>query len=367
MAAVQLSGVWGINLSGRFGPYQDSNGNLWIFGGTGTAGNNRAWKSSDGGVTWGTYYNAAGLFGDLEDVIFDAAGDKAYLLRLSSGQLYIYPFTLSTHTYGSEIYSSGSRPTVGTDVNNKSPAFLTRRSTGEFVVFYQGPTHSSMGSSYRSVYYARCSAAGVWSAGVEVDAGGAVNYDCKEACLGASNRVHMLYTHSSLNLLHRSLDSTNTFAGPDTLGGSLPTAYCYSIYYDATLGKVVANESGTVYRGTSSATPGWATDTGLGFSGNVSTACTVAFLYEPTDAKLYAFYRDASSDDVYQNSAPDSGTTWGTPAQQDVCTAVNGISVGLITDAIGVVFNDSGVYFDKLVLSSPVPPVTANEEFFALL
>lgn len=340
MAAASISSIiWPtVGPGGRFGPFQDSNGDLWVVG-VSSAGELRSVISTDAGATWETYYGLTGVTRNPTDCVFNSKNDVIYVTCVQGTTIYIYSFTISTTTWA-EIYSSGTRPTVALDVNNKSPVFLTRRSSGEFVVFYQGPTHSNMGSAYRSVYYARCSAAGVWSSGVEVDAGGATNYDCKSACRGELNRTHMFFASalSGAPATHRSLSSANALDTAGSVGGyTNANIDYYTAYYDAFLGKIIWGmpSLGYIYRATSGAGPTWTLDTNTPTNLTEPNVCGPNFIYDPSSAKLYCFYRDATSDDVYQNSA--AATTWGTPVQQDACAAVTGISVGLLGDVGSIV------------------------------
>lgn len=362
MAAVQISTNYG-GYSGRYGPYQDGSGNLWVIAKDSTNNYLTAFKSSDAGASWGTSYSTSDTGGSISgyglvDSVFDSANGVIYALWSASSTLKIWSFTISTTTWA-EVYSSGTRPTSSADVNNFNPAFLTRRSTGEFVVFYQGPTHSLMGNPYRACYYARCSSAGVWQAGVEVS--GAVklhHYDAKSAVLGASDRSHFFFYDGagSAGLTHRSVSSANaldTAANVWTSAGA--SANYMTATYNATLAKIVgAPTNQAVFRADSAAGPTWSQDTNNPFSSSLSdwANCPAVFIYEPTGAKVYTFFRDTTSNDVYYNST--DSTTWTTAnaAVQDTATAVTGISVGLITNAIGVIFNDTNVYFDKFSLAS---------------
>lgn len=365
MTAVTIGGtLWPAELTSRCGPFQDGSGNLWVVGfssGT-TSVELLATTSTDGGATWPTAYttSTSNAFANyFVDCVFDSASEVIYVTALKSSAIVIYTFTIGTHAWA-EVYTSGTRPTPSTDVNGNVPAFLTRRSTGEFVVFYQGPTHSLMGTPYRACYYARCSSAGVWSAGVEVSAAVKLShYDAKSAALGASDRSHFLYGDSASSaLVHRSLSSANAFGETPGQQQALGNQGYHAIYYDATLAKVVygagTSVASLVARATSGAAPTWTSDTNSvgDVEGNSSNP---AFVYEPTGGDLYVFFRDTTSDDVYQNST--ATTTWTTAnaALQDAAT-VAGISVGLITNAIGVVFNDAGtVKFDTLEIGTAPP------------
>lgn len=325
MAAVMLPSIGGIAASwpqensARLGPFQDDSGNLWIIAVSVSGTKLRAYKSSDGGASWDTCYESASTGGIYAvDAVFDLANGVIYVVNVvGAAAIRIYSFTIGTTTWV-QFSSATGQPTAFAGINGYYPAFLIRRSTGEFVVVYQGPLHRSMGGDYRSVYYARCSAAGAWSAGVEVDAGGKVHFDCKGACLGASDRVHMIYV-SGTNLYHRSLSSANALdtAGIPAGGSS---ANFYTIYYDGVLAKIVVDSSGIypnrVARADSIADPSWTGDTN-NFGDSERASCPGVFIYEQTDAKLYAFYRDGTSDDVFVSAT--GGTAWeGTGAQNVV-------------------------------------------------
>ena len=365
MAAVQIatSGNFGTPTSNKnfIGPIRDSSGNYWVFGFTGQGGTTldfKCYKSTDGGATWGTSYTStsftAGTVGANCDVVYDGS-DKFYILaRNSSAQYSIYTFTISTTTWAL-FDSATNRPAATTTDGGNYPAYLVRRSTGEFVVFYQGPQHNSMGTNYDSVYVARCSSSGVWTAGVEVDAGGTSNFYAKGACLGASDRVHMLYASgSSPGVLHRSLDSTNTLSTADTINSLSSVSLGYSITYDATLAKVLIYYWDTVMRGASSATPGWSQDTGTTSASGQGNPVNGSLVYWSAKSNLYVVYRDSSTSDIFINSAPSSGVAWGTGAIQDVATSPAYISAALLGSAgIGIVYRDTNYYFDIYTSAGP--------------
>lgn len=304
MAVVQISGSNWSQTTGKRGPFQDSNGDLWLVFMTLTGQYLRAAKSSDVGASWNTNYDSTASISGLVDVVWDGS-DIIYALVIQSTVLNIYSFTISTQTWARK--DTGTGPTIGTDGLGAHPAYLIYRSTGDFVVFFQGTTHSLMGTPYRACRYAICSSAGVWSSAVEVS--GAVklhHYDCKSACLGASNRSHFYYTDGpGINSpgTHRSLSSANAFG--ETPGQNVVTddsSWSYSIYYDSILGKVVLSGGATsqvILRADSAAGPTWINDSSSPAAELASSA--PAFIYEPTDEKLYIFSRDAMSDDLYRN------------------------------------------------------------------
>lgn len=356
MAAVQITGaVYPVSGVGQIGPFRDGSGNLWVFAFDSTP-HVVAYKSSDSGATWGTTFATAATYGNFSlDCVYDGSNVVYVLVQNASHVLNILTFTISTTTWA-DTYVSGTKPTVNTDANSKYPAFLNRRSTGEYVAVYQGPFHSS---TFRSVFWARCSSAGVWTAGAEVDAVNAtVHYSLKGAVLGASNMTHMFFTNSSSAPTHRSVSSTNvlgTAASVSSSGVHSEIAYS-AIRYDATAGLIwgACNATANIrffWRATSTANPTFTVDANVASaSWQVGTGSS-AVIYSSISAKLYGFWQGTSSD-LYGNSA--SGTTWGTEAALDVATLAFGVSVNSSSTGFDYVYGDSGVFYDSLAVSAAV-------------
>jgi len=357
MAAVRITGAtWPACPTARLGPFQDGSGNLWVIA-LNASSQATAYQSSDGGATWGTSYANTGLTasGGALDCVFDSTNGVIYAVELNSTHVaFIYKFTISTTTWAR--VDSGTGPTVQPDVNTQYPTFLCRRSDGSFVVVYQGPTATVMSVNYRQMYYITCTSAGVWGTATLAygQSASSQHVDTKCAVLGASDRVHMLDTTSlatNTPLSSLSLSSANVLDTAQSIGittGIDP--YYYTLYYDATLAKVVTRAgagSSNVWRATSQASPTWFNDANLPGT-DTPASCATAFIYDTTGGTFYTFYRDSSTTDVFVNST--TSTTWGTAATQDVATAPTGISLGRISSGIGVLFNDSGVFFDKYSL-----------------
>lgn len=302
--ATALTAAWPNQIAARIGPFQDGSGNLWAIVVKTTIS---AVRSTDGGATWDTQYdqsviNARGEF----DCVFDFANGLIYVVAIDSGSAArILSFNVTSHVW-TAIDGATSRPSISGDVNGKLMVFLTRRSTGEFVIFYQGNLHS-MGNDYRSVYYARCSAAGVWSSSVAVAALKNTLYDAKSAVLGDSDRFHMIYNPGAATMKHRSLSSANGLDTEANAGtANATTANYYNLYYNNILAKIVFElDNGIVHRATSAANPTWTADANaIGSPENGGSPA--AWVYDLAGEKLYVFYRDATSDDVYVNAVQKS-------------------------------------------------------------
>ncbi len=353
MAAVQISGaVWPLAIAGRIGPFKDGSGNLWVIAFDSTP-HVVAYKSSDAGATWGTSFAGAATLGNFSlDCVYDGNNIIYVLVQDGSNVLNIYSFTISTTTW-TDLYASGTKPTVIGDVSARFPAFLAVRSTGEFVVGYNSTLHNV---SFRSVGYARMSSAGVWSAAVRLDANNAaIHYSMRGVVLGASDRVHFAWTQSGGSWEERTLSSGNALDTVNT-GGNSPVGSegrLGGLYYNATLANVVLGTSTTqfVWRGASAASTALTVDATALQAGAIKIAGGAAFFYHPVSSVLYCFYVDNTSADVFVNTCAGGGTTWGTAATQDVATAAAGVSVGLIATGIGVLFNDTNVFFDTYIIA----------------
>lgn len=355
MAAVQISGaVWPAAITGRLGPFADSSGNLWVFALDSTP-HVVAYKSSDGGVTWGTTYATSGTYGNFSlDCVYDGSDTVYVLVQDASNVLNILSFTLSTHTWA-DLYVSGTKPAALADVNSRFPAFLVRRSTGEIVVSYQSALHST---TFRSISYARFSTAGAWSAAVRVDQNNAtIHYSLKGMVLGASDRVHFAYIQSNSTAISRSISSANSIDTAQTAGsgGNVAETTFNAIFYDAAVGLVWGFNSQTTnlrfpYRATSGANATWTADANQ-ISANLAistgTGSSVAFAYDSANSKLWGAFQGAGSD-VYYNSAAVAGTTWGTEALLDAATAAKGFSMTKSGFGLHVAYGDSGVFYDHI-------------------
>src|SRR5215472_15618472 len=167
MAAQSLSGSQApggaAGFAQRSGPFQDGSGNLWIVGSGASPNGVVIWRSTDGGATWPSSWGIPNttVFSANWDTVFNSATGIFYTLVYTQGtQMNIYAFTISTTSWARFDTGTGPQPQQDGGLGLR-PAHLNRRSDGTFVVVYQGPTASNMGTPYRQVYYAVVSAAGV--------------------------------------------------------------------------------------------------------------------------------------------------------------------------------------------------------------
>jgi Concanavalin A-like lectin/glucanases superfamily len=367
VARVAVTGaVWPTYRNARLGPFQDASFNLWVVAFNGST-KVTAYESTDGGATWATSYAAVGTFLTASlDCVFDSAAGVIYAaVQTTSNVVQIWSFTIGTTTWAR--VDSGTGPTVYADAGGLFPAFIAKRTVSaatEYVVLHQGALHNS---TYRTASYARF-AAGAWVAPVELDAGGNYNYSVKGICNGlAADRVHFLWYDARSTLLYcqeRSLTAATTLSTVSNLTatGTAEEAAYFSIFYHPTLARLVvaAPTYTTTYRpvmrsaqDSGAANPQtWANDTNTAGTDEPAT-CPMVFAYSTVTSKLYAFFREYTSDDVYWNSVAASTWTTAAAAALDVATAATGISTGILATGIGVLHNDSGIYYDKLSIPNP--------------
>jgi hypothetical protein len=342
----------GANIGGRYGPFKDDSGNLWIIGYLTGTFKLTAWRSTDGGATWNTNFQATGAGSATLDCFFDITNQIIYAVADSGGTriLGVWKFQISTTTW-SEVFSSGTRPQASNDTTyTKCNASILVRSTGEIVVVYQGPTHSVMGTAYDSVYYARLSSAGVWSAGVQVDDNAAQSYPFLNACLGASDRVHM-FMNANGTAKHRSLDSTNVMDTLANVTGVYGVANNLASFWNSTRGLMVVFQGGSVVsRASSVANPTWTDDPVTLAAKNTVAA---ALVYDGA-GKIIIVYVDNSTSDIFTSSS--STTSWPAGTLLDVATGPGWVSAGyMAVGQAGVTWNDGSQYFDAMTTAGPKP------------
>lgn len=375
MTEVQITGAtWPAYRTQRLGPFLDGSGNLWMvaswYDGTSST-YPAAFESTDGGATWTkiAHWTNVGLTGNTNhaylDCAFDSTGGAIYIIAPSStGNLQIGKFTISTATWA--IVNSTSGPAVQPDLNSQTPAFICRQSTGAFVIVYQGPTASSMGTSYRQVYYVTCTSAGAFGTATLFfgNSASAEHIDLKCAVTGASDAIHVVMASALGNLYRRSLISgalnTSGFITPS----SSPDAVYFGIFYDPNLpstanvihGATVSGGMNPYRRQSSSSTETWTADSNS-ISDSPST-CNTAFVYDSVGSKLYAVFSDVTQ---HVSIASATGTTWGATIYVDATVSTSGpiaISATKISGAIGIVMLDfSNVYFSKYSTVPTVPLV----------
>lgn len=335
---------------GRYGPYEDSSGNLWIVGRASTGVT--VWKSTDGGASWGSAITASGSSSSGNaDSVFDSANDVIYVLTVPvAGQLEVWKFTCSSSSWA-RFDSSTGRPTAGSGSGAGARSGIELRSDGTLVVHFQSATERIMGTDYGRTSYVTLSTSGAWGTVTAVSPTGVqLNYIAHGTALGASDRVHMFFTATGAHR-HRSLSSSGTLDTDGAFSGAAAAGYA-GYYYDGTLGKVVASHNNSIFRATSQANPSWAADSN-NFGDADYNVSSPSFVYDTTGSKLYAVFIDNATDDPYKNTA--SSTTWDTAASVESAGTARDVSATRTTNGIAIRYHDTfanALYFTLISLSS---------------
>lgn len=334
MAAVTLSGL-ALCCNGRKGGiHVDGSGNIWVIGLTSTY-TLRILKSTDSGASFPSNYDTTATFSYLLESVFDATNGIIYVLVVDSSNVaQIYKFTINTTTWAR--FDTG-----GLTVSNGPAAtsFDLRTSDGTFIVAYQG-THTYMGSSYQSAYYARCSSAGSWSAGVQLDSGSSTNWYPKGVVIGASNVAYLFWINgSTLAANYNTLSTGNVLGTPATTGFNSSNDAIGHPYYDSNLGLIYGPKD-VVSRFSS---PNWTDDANNPSNGLVgqiiNTNDAASFAYDNSTSTLYCFFRGSNDYDVYSNQT--TTTTWGTATNRVVMQYSGPTPCAYISSGvIGYVYSD---------------------------
>ena len=340
------------------GPFEHTNGDLYVVLGNTVSGVIEVWRSTDGGNSWAEQdatnapaagiYTSAGVFSAVKDgtsivVGFaDAEGDiteksfsMATNLWFGGVNQVVYTISASNHPQGTPgLFIAGPR------------------NTDEFVYVYNGGPERIMGVDYYRVY-AVVFGAGLTNVGVINPAGGQVHYKA-EGALTIGNRTHVFYTSGS-TLFHRTITSTNTLGTHQSIDLTIWSATAAIGVPFANGTEIIVpyiNSDGALYvaRATSADTPTWTTQ-----------AVTPTTTSDPEFAgsgavdgtTVHLFWPDDTTQDIYHDS--DGGTgTWGTDTEWKDAVDVSAISVGKITNAIGVVYRDgTTVKYDSFLLGNP--------------
>lgn len=180
------------------------------------------------------------------------------------------------------------------------------RSTGEAVIFYNGNTTTSKGSSFSRVYYTRRTAANTYAAAVEVDAGGSTSFVGSEAVLGASDSVHFFWKDlTAAGTYHRTLSSGNALQTASTKNTTVGNPrQAVSFTNSGTKKVALITDNNRVLYFDSANTPT------LNASAAISsgTQDPRRLFYDGTD--LYAVYGKSADNDLYMEKSTDNGATW---------------------------------------------------------
>lgn len=338
-----------------WGPFKSSGGNYYIIGGDGTATDQvKAQKATDPTDS----FTAVGTNPDLGNTLTGLAvvqvDDTLVVLYASITDGAAAIFDMATDTWGS--------PTAISDLDMSQNAgrvvVAVARSDGDIVVAFRS-SESVMGSSRERVQYvARRS--GTWDA-TATDVGGGVgttdHMTHLGSCLGASDRVHIIYHDSADGTLkQRTLNSAYSLQTAST--GVSQTVIAVNAGGQA----VSYNDGGTIrcVLVTSDSTPNVEAlyfDSGdtpslslATIQASITGAVRPRALVDGTD--VWAVYTNTADGDVTVEKSADDGATWGSTATATSAaiqnTNINNLGyIGTIYDrggnfVIGYLYNDNG-------------------------
>jgi hypothetical protein len=342
------------------------------------------WRSVDGGNTWAEsdsvdhkLINNTSGFAPLH---FWSQRQTADIVRVwwfnysGNGFVNTATFTLSTESWGTSASSSGvMHNSDGVHVTGPDSLFLAAyRSNATHVHLIQGATESIMGTAYRRVSYAVGTAAFATVSGT----GAQTHFDIRSIAVDAADRTYFFYgelggTPASNGIRCKVLTSAGVLGsavmalaqGNVYSAGNYP--HTNAVVIDDTTDKVaigIINTSG---------------DLQLAYS-NVAdapsfSATTITTTNDPeyTNANagalaldgltIHAFWPPDVTQDIYRDQGTTAGGFTGNVEFKDAVT-VNGISIGKITDAIGVLYLDgSTLTYDKHSLAAPATPIAGSD------
>lgn len=353
---VTLSGAWTAHRAANIGPFE-YNGNLFVltFQDTSSSTPLNVQRSEDGGATWSVWTNAGSWFSN-SGISAVRSGNLLYIAVGWDNGISIRSVNLDT----------GVHEAVGTDttsifprvnISGTIPLSLSLRSDGSFVVFHQSAVERLMGTDYRRIAYSIYSG-GSWTTTVPASQSGAQeNYDARGAVLGASDTVHMIYsrTGDDGNVYHLPLLSSNTL-GTATSGDASSVGnsfYTSAPVFDGT--SEIKFYAAQRMKRLDVNTGAMGTDSGPTSFLEVTDSNPAGLVYVSSTGLWHAMvvHDSLNPDDILYTN--DQGINNWTTRQLFAETTTRGLSVGLVSNSIGVLWNDNGtVTYDSYSLGGEV-------------
>jgi ribosomal protein S26 len=347
------------------------------------------WRSVDGGNTWSEsdsvdhkLVNNTSGFAPLH---FWSQRQSADIVRVwwfnysGNGFVNTATFTLSTESWGTSASTSGvMHNSDGVHVTGPDSLFLAAyRSNATHVHLIQGATESIMGTAYRRVSYAVGSAAFATVSGT----GAQTHFDIRSIAVDAADRTYFFYgelggTPASNGIRCKVLTSAGVLGsavmalaqGNTYSAGNYP--HTNAVIIDDTTDKVaigIIDTNGDLqlsYANVADA-PSFSA-TSITSTNDPEYTNSNAGALALNGLTIYAFWPNDADQDIYRDEGTISGGFTTDVEYKDAVT-VNGISIGKITDAIGVLYLDgSTVKYDKHSLvagpttSTRIVPQTAH-------
>ena len=360
-----------LNPGNRHGPFEYG-GNLYgVFQDT-TNIHVEVWKSTDDGDSWSEADSANHKTfstvppGRYLDVVQDRVNSNIlhilYSVTSTTSRIVVSQFNMATDAWGATTGLSGPVLNSSTITGN-AVVFLAVRSDGDYVVLYNGLTESSMGTAYRRARLIRHEGSTWTEVGIIENDVIAEHRDARAIEMDAADRAYLFYTNTTLSDLrvktYNSSNALNIAAG--TAGTDIDASANVGIYsashpawIDTTTDQIVipyvdsTGDLNLAYADVGD-TPSWSTTAITATNDPEYTNSNPASL-ALDGTTIYAFWPDDTDQDIYR----DSGTTaggFGTDTEWKDAITCNGISIGKITDAVGVLYFDgTTVKYDKHTL-----------------
>jgi hypothetical protein len=195
---------------------------------------------------------------------------------------------------------------VGTGIAQSNGVSLVVRSTGEVVAFYNGASSNTSGKPYCRLYYNRRSTAGAWGTAVRVDANTAVDNIKPAAVLGASDRVHFIWSPTSAgnSQQHRALTAANALGTAAVVTTATPgSQWGAGSYSTGGVTYICLMMYSTLIYATSADTPTWAN---TAVTNPQSVGVTTDPYFDGTD--IWLLYVTTSTYDVYVSKSANRAT-----------------------------------------------------------
>lgn len=371
----QIDAAGGLDISTvrnmRHGPFQKaSDFSLYVVGVDRTSNNVEVWKSVDGGENWleQDSSNKPGCSSDTFGgwaVCAEQAGDLLYICYANNSpnnQYTVITFDMVTDSFGVEDTGGPTGSANDYWFPGGWGAFIHVRSNGDVVLYY------TKSEKIKRLRWARGRIAirhnGVWTNDIIVDGTGVESlYRPYASVMGSDDRIHLFYLKFSIGpLMHRVLKADNTFGPAQVAGNENASQNNYIagtplVYQDGVDTKIAMtwtkDRAGSthmrVLRGVSSDSPVW-TNENISLVNADGDYCGVGCAALGLGTELHVFWSHVNLRDLMHDQ--DGGTgTWG--ADQTIrpttLTMVNCAKL-LNENAIGILYMDGELKFDKLVL-----------------
>jgi hypothetical protein len=341
------------------GPFQHTNGDLYVILGNFSGLVIEAWRSTDGGNSWAEQDAAnapvAGSYAG-SALVFSAIKDGSTLrVALADNGAHIVgkDFSMATNTWGGG-FGQIAFDIIGSNHPSGAPGLFAAgpRNTNEYVMFYNGPPERIMGTDYYRVH-ALAKEAGITNIGTVCSTGGQTHFAAVGA-LAIGNRTHCFYMGGSSTLYHRCITSTNTLGTEQLIDGSIQSVGTVvgTPFAKGTEIIVPIIDSGgelKVWRATSADAPTWSLQT---ISPTTVTDPEIPGMGAADGNTVYMFWPDDTTQDIYRDS--DGGTgTWGTDTEWKDAVTVDALLAAKLTNAIGIIYRDGGtVKYDEFSLGA---------------